>query len=109
MSVIFSFLWGIFPLSRREAARLRFGLERWISFQMGMEREGMGGSVPGMETLPKKVTSGFSESLQIVQPGVEQSTGFLEAKSTRRRIGEESLADMCRTLILSADRFARRS
>merc|ERR1712240_342979 len=26
-----------------------------------------------------------------------------------RRIGEESLADICKTLILSADRFARRS
>ena len=94
MSVIFSFLWGIFPLSRREAARLRLGLERWISFQMGIEREGMGGSVPGMETLPKKVTSGFSESLQIVQPGVELTTGFLDAKSTRRRIGDESFAEL---------------
>ena len=76
---------------------------------MGMETAGTGGSGDGMVTFPKKVTSGDLESSQMVQPGVEQSTGFLEAKSTSRRIGEESLADMWRTVILSAERLARRS
>ena len=105
----FSFLWGVFPLSRREAALLKSRLDLWMSFHMGMDTEGMGGSVAGMVTFPKNVMSGVSESLQIVQPGVEHSMGFLDAKSTRRRIGEESLADMWRTLILSADKLARRS
>ena len=78
-------------------------------FQMGTDTEGIGGPVDGMVTCPKKVTSGDIESAQMVQPGVEHSTGFLDAKSTRRRMGEESLADMWRTVILSADRLARRS
>ena len=60
-------------------------------------------------TFPKKVISGVSESLQIVHPVVEQLTGFLEAKSTSWRIGDDNLADIWTTLILSADKLARRS
>ena len=105
----FSFLWRIFPLSRRAATFLRSEQDCWMFFQMGMETEGIGRSWGGMVTCPKKVKSGDMESAQMVHPGVEHSTGFLDAKSTRRKIGEDSLADMWRTVILSAERFARRS
>ena len=97
------FLCGVLLLSRRAAALLRSALDLWISFQIATDRAGISGSALEITTLPKNVKSGDSESLHIVQPGVVQSTGFLELKSTSWRIGEDSLADMCTTLILSAE------
>ena len=85
------------------AALLSSALDLWISFQIATDTAGISGSALEITTLPKNVKSGDSESLHIVQPGVVQSKGFLELKSTSWRIGEDSLADMYTTLILSAE------
>ena len=58
---------------------------------------------------PKNVVSVSWICLQTVQEERSQSTGFLELKSTIARRGDGSLAEICWTASLSADRLPSRS